>query len=90
MIFPNICVRVDVSQEILLKAFSIIVTGLALDYYYSNTSINTSALFNKVGDSIETNFRGAKYKRNILFKCNITILKVIIKKNEGISIKESL
>lgn len=50
--FCDICARADILEEILLKVFSTIFTGLALDYYYSNTSITTAAMFDKVCDLI--------------------------------------
>ena len=51
-IFHDICARIDVSQDILFKAFITMPTGLVLDYYYLNTSINTAATFDKVCESI--------------------------------------
>lgn len=56
------------------------LTGLTLDYYYLNTDINTTAIFDKMCKSIQTYFEEAKYKRNVLSKQNITTLKSIIRK----------
>ena len=39
-IFPDICLKADVLPEAKIKAFSIMLKGLALDYYYSNISIS--------------------------------------------------
>ncbi len=47
-IFYDVCSRGDVPHVIKLKAFPTILKGLALDYYYSNVSINTSVTFKKV------------------------------------------
>lgn len=57
-------------------------TDLVLNYYYSNISINTTTRFNKVCKLIQSYFEGAEYKKNILFKQNITIPKSIIEKNK--------
>lgn len=86
-IFRDIYDRANIPQEILLKSFSTILTGLALDYYYWNTSIKTTVIFDKVCESIQIYFKRAKYKRRVLSKWNIRILKSIIEKNEGKSIK---
>ena len=66
------------------------LTDLALDYYYSNTSISTAATFDKVCELIQTYFEGAEYKRSVLSKWNITTLKSIIEKNKGKSMEECL
>lgn len=65
-IFFDICTRIDISQEILLKAFFTILTGLVLNYYYSNTSRSIAVTFDKVCESIPIYFEEAKYKRSIL------------------------
>lgn len=39
-IFYNICSRADISSEVKIKAFPIMLKGLALDYYYSNINTN--------------------------------------------------
>lgn len=68
IIFCDICIRVDVLQEILLKAFPTILSGLALDYDYSNTKISTTTTFDEVYESIQTYFEGVEYKKSILSK----------------------
>ena len=68
MIFRDICAKADVTQEILLKTFSTMLTGLALDYYYLKTNINTATTFDKVYKSIRIYFEGAKHKKNVLSK----------------------
>lgn len=48
-IFQNICSRANVSLEIKIKAFSIMLKSLSLDYYYSNISISGMVInFNQV------------------------------------------
>ena len=89
-IFHDIGARADIPQKILLKAFLTMLTSLALDYYYSNTSISTAATFDKVCDSIRTYFEGAEYKKSVLSKWNMTTLKSSIDKNEGMLIEECL
>lgn len=51
-IFHDICARGDISHKMKFKAFPAILTGLALDHYYSNISISTTAMFKKVCDLI--------------------------------------
>lgn len=66
------------------------LTGLALKYYYSNTSISTAITFDKVCDLIGIYFKGTEYRTSVLSKLNMIILKFIIEKNEGKLIKECL
>lgn len=66
IIFHDICARANVPQEILLKTFPIMLTGLTLDYYYLNTSISTIGTFDKICNLIQTYFEGAKYRRSVL------------------------
>ena len=87
-IFHDICARVDISQDILLKTFSTILTGLILDYYYSNISISIAATFEEVCDSIQTYFERAEYKKSVLFKWSMITFKCIIEKNGGKSIEK--
>lgn len=68
VIFYNICAKTDVSQEILLKTFPIMLTNLALNYYYLNISISITTTFDKVYELIQTYFKGVEYKRSILSK----------------------
>ena len=67
-IFHDICDIANILQKIRLKAFPTRLTGLALNYYYLNSSISTSATFDKVCESIETYFEGVEYKRSVLLK----------------------
>lgn len=60
MIFHDICARINVSQEILLKVFFTILTGLVLDYYYSNISISIAVTFDKMCELITIYFEEAK------------------------------
>lgn len=89
-IFYNICARADVPQEILLKAFSIMLTSLTLNYYYSNTRIITIAAFDKVYNSIQIYFKRVEYKRSVLSRQNMTTIKSIIEKNKKKSMQEYL
>jgi hypothetical protein len=75
-----------------LKAFSTMLKGLALDYYYSNMSTGTPIIFDEVCFSLRNYFEGAEYRRSILSKWNNLILKSIMTKseNEGKFIEECL
>jgi hypothetical protein len=68
--FNDMCDRIDVSSETKLKAFSIMLKELALDYYYANviSSKNTSFTFEDVCISMMNYFEDAEYKRSILNK----------------------
>jgi hypothetical protein len=92
--FNDMCDRVDVSFEAKLKAFPIMLKGLALDYYYANvtSSKNASFTFDDVCISIMSYFEGAEYKRSILNKWNNLTLKSVMGRaeNEGKSMDECL
>lgn len=42
------------------------LTSLALNYYYLNTSISTTTIFDKIYKSIQTYFEKAKYKKKYI------------------------
>lgn len=44
IIFHNICLRVDFSSEIKIKAFFTMLKNLALNYYYSNINMSGTAI----------------------------------------------
>jgi hypothetical protein len=67
-IFHDMCDRADVSQSAKLKAFSTMLKGLTLDYYYSNMSTDVFIIFDEVCFSMRNYFEGAEYRRSILFK----------------------
>ncbi len=89
-IFHDICTRTDLPHKIKLKAFSTMLTYLALDYCYSNVSISTSVIFDKICDSIRTYFKGEENRKSVLSRWNMTTLKSIIGKNEGKPMEECL
>jgi hypothetical protein len=62
------CDRADVSQSAKLKAFFTMLKDLALDYYYSNMSIDASITFDEVCFSMRNYFENVEYRRSILFK----------------------
>lgn len=68
VIFYDIYAKVDISQEILLKAFPNMLIGLAINYYDLNTRIRIIAIFDKVCKIIQICFEGVEYKKSILFK----------------------
>lgn len=65
MTFHDICTRLDVSQETLLKAFPTMPTGLALDYYYSNSKISITATFDEICELINIYFERAEYMKSV-------------------------
>ncbi len=82
-IFHDMCDRANVSQSAKLKAFSIMLKGLILDYYYSNMSTDTLIIFDEVCFSMRNYFEDAEYRRSILSKWNNLTLKSIMIKSEN-------
>jgi hypothetical protein len=70
IMFNDMCDRIDVLFEIKMKAFSIMLKELALDYYYANVinSKNVSFTFDDVCISMMNYFEDAEYKKRILNK----------------------
>jgi hypothetical protein len=89
-IFHDICDRADVSQSVKLKAFLTMLKDLALDYYYSNMSIDISIIFEEICFSMRNYFEDVEYRRDILFKWNNLILKSMMTSNEDKSVEECL
>lgn len=81
-IFYDICARANILSKILLEVFVTIITSLTSNCYYSNISISITITFNNVCKLIQIYFKKAEYKKNILYKPNMTTLNFIIKKNE--------
>lgn len=83
-IFHDRCARGGVPQEAKLKAFPIMLKGLAMHYYYSNiSSRNAFMTFDEVCYMIQSYFEGAEYKRNILSKWNAITLRSVMMKSEN-------
>ncbi len=69
--FNDMCDRINVSFETKLKAFSTMLKGLALNYYYANMTSknkNRSIIFDDVCVSMMNYFEDVEYKRSILNK----------------------
>ena len=81
-IFYNIYRRVNVPYKAKAKAFFIILKGLALNFFYLNNTINKSS-FQDICSTVQTYFKGLKYKRGILVYQNAISLKSIMDKSEG-------
>ena len=88
-IFHDICGRADVPHKAKAKAFPTMLKGLALDFFYSNNTINKSS-FQDICSAIQTYFEGPKYKRGVLAHWNATSLKSIIDKSKGKSTADCL
>jgi hypothetical protein len=82
-IFTNICQQADIPHEAALKAFPIMLKGLALDYYYSNFRSWWNATFEQVCSLMESYFEGAEYKRGVQMKFNAMTLKSVMAKPEN-------
>ena len=59
--------KADIPKQEFGQAYSTILRGLALNYYYTNLKSNPiSVSFNKLYKAIHNYFKGLEYKRNIL------------------------
>ena len=82
-IFNNACKKADIPPEGKIDALSIMLKGLALDYFYSNLEDQEHLSFDDVCKSIQNHFEGEEYQRTIQTKWESTNLLSIIKKTEG-------
>ena len=81
-IFNNACKKTDIPPE-KIDALSIILKGLALDYFYLNLEDQEHLSFEDVCKAIRNHFEGEEYQRTIQTKWESTNLLSIIKKTEG-------
>jgi hypothetical protein len=88
-IFHDICRHADVPYEAKAKAFPIMLKGLALNFFYSNNTINKSS-FQDICSAVQTYFKGPEYKRGVLVHWNTISLKSIIDKSKGKSTADYL
>ena len=66
-IFHYLYSRANISQEVKVKAYPIILRGLALNYYYTNLKNATiTLLFNQICNTTYYYFKGPKYRYSIL------------------------
>jgi hypothetical protein len=86
----DMCDCANVSQSAKLKAFSIMLKDLILDYYYSNMSIDILIIFDEICFSMRNYFEDVEYRRDILIKWNNLILKSVITSNESKLVEECL
>ena len=81
IIFYNICNRVDILPNTYLKPLSLMLIGLALNYYYNSRLV--ILIFDKACRQLYSFFKGFKLKRRTLSKWNEVLLTEIISKNIG-------
>jgi hypothetical protein len=66
-IFIDLCQKANIPKQEFSQAYSTMLCGLVLDYYYTNLKSNPlSVPFNKLYKAIRNYFEGPEYKRNIL------------------------
>ena len=82
-IFNNACKKADIPHEGKVDALSIMLKGLALDYFYSNLEDQEHLSFEDVCKTIQNHFEGEEYQRTIQTKWESTNLPSIIKKTDG-------
>src|SRR6202030_871545 len=81
-IFTDLCWKANIPKQEFSQAYSTILRGLALNYYYTNLKSNPLGVpFNKLCKAIYNYFKGPEYKRDILTQWNATKLQTIIDKN---------
>ena len=84
-IFMNLCTKVEIPQQTIQTAFSIMLKSMTLEYYYSNCQgIGLTILF----DRFQEHFEGEEHRRNMLRQWNNINLKSLFRsnseKNKGI------
>ena len=67
-IFHDICDRIDISHEVKIKIFPTMLTGDALNYYYSHIEHESWATFDEICYIVRSYFETTEHKRGILFK----------------------
>ena len=88
-IFHNIYRCADILYKVKAKAFPIMLKGLVLNFFYLNNTINKLS-FQDICSTVQTYFKGLKYKRGVLIYWNTILLKLIINKSEGKLIADQL
>ena len=69
IMFHDICRRAELSLEIKIDAFFIMLKDLTLDYYYAHFAISSDrAIFDDVCFVMKSYFENAEHKRNVLTK----------------------
>ena len=64
-IFYNIYRYADILYKAKVKAFPIMLKGLTLNFFYLNNTINKLS-FQDICSTVQTYFKGLKYKRGVL------------------------
>jgi hypothetical protein len=65
-IFIDFCQKANILKQEFSQAYSTILRGLALDYYYTNLKSNPfSVSFDKLYEATRNYFKGSEYKRDI-------------------------
>jgi hypothetical protein len=80
-IFYDICERVELPKEAIMKAFPTMLKGLALDYFYNNNMSKES--FNYVSTHLRGFFEGPGYQRRNLDRWNAITWSSISEKHTG-------
>ncbi len=66
-IFMDLCQKADIPKQEFSQAYSTMLCGLALDYYYTNLKSNPLGVpFDKLCKATRNYFKGLEYKRDIL------------------------
>jgi hypothetical protein len=68
-IFTDLYQKANIFKQEFSQAYSTILRGLALDYYYINFKSNPfSVSFNKLYEATRNYFEGSEYKRDIFIQ----------------------
>ena len=66
-IFTDLCQKANIPKQEFSQAYSTMLCGLALNYYYTNLKSNPlSVPFNKLCKATRNYFKGLEHKHNIL------------------------
>ena len=80
-IFYDLCSRVDLPQELYVKAFPTILKGLAQDHFYNNQLSQRTV--EDICNNLHNLFEGPRYHRKNLDKWNGVTLALVIAKTEN-------
>jgi hypothetical protein len=81
-IFTDLCQKADILKQEFSQAYSTILRGLVLNYYYINLKSNPLGVpFDKLCEAIRNYFEGLEYKRDIFTQWNALKLRTVIDKN---------
>ena len=87
-IFHDLCRKAVVPEEAKMMAFSLMLKGRALKFYYDNFKNSTGLTLNQICYAFKANFEGEEYQVGVLNRWNSLTLRSVMNKNEGKSMAD--